>query len=813
MDPEAIAASSKPKLKERRGKKGLERKDLLAAPSTVSSSGSSASEATSGSTFSLTQDAVDVVLRGEMTPEKTAVMPLSETHVQHTIPSESVDESSVDAKSGDTDEAEPNSKPTSTFKTNDRLQRRKNAIASKMQPSTPQPTASEQSSASARNIVAISQQSRFYLDTVETLSNDVDMKCIQLSVNERELLVDANLRLFAGVKYGLVGRNGIGKSTLLMAIGHGYLIGFPKNIRALYVEQLEGVDTSRPVINIVVDADRKLVRVRDEINILQTALETADSMTICLAYRKVSMTRIEVELDEANALAIKRSGARGSDARIAQLEAEAKVAETRRAHAIKPTKAELDAAPIESHRILEEDYAILEVNDDAAAESKARKILKGLGFPESYQDGPLSTLSGGWRIRVALAQALFTEPDILLLDEPTNHLDLPAILWLTAYLESLEGVTLVVVSHDRAFLNTVTKETIVFRKQKLEYFEGSFEEYEKNREEKALSQQRQQDALDKKREHIEKSIQEGLKAARKSGDDKKLGMVASRQKKLDDRWGLDVNAHGHKFRLNADSNAGYGLTTRSFQALDAADPPVRWDIPSPDPLRRHGAILEIESVSFAYSPSTPTILSNVTLNIQPGQRIGMVGANGEGKTTLAKLIVGELSPTSGKISIHTEAKLGYFTQHHVDLLSKTAGRATPLSLFKDSFPGTTEQDGRAFLGSFGLGGNLPLQPVQTLSGGQMVRVAFALAVYKRPHLLVLDEVSNHLDMHTIQAMIDSLKAFTGAVILISHDQHFVREVSQEVYAVRNGGVARLEGGVDEYVKTVKPKKLGSSAKR
>jgi ABC-type lipoprotein export system ATPase subunit len=215
--------------------------------------------------------------------------------------------------------------------------------------------------------------------------------------------------------------------------------------------------------------------------------------------------------------------------------------------------------------------------------------------------------------------------------------------------------------------------------------------------------------------------------------------------KLDDRLGLEVNAKGHRFKLNRDFG-GYHLTSREGPALDQPDPLVHLSIPHPDPLRHQGSLLEVESVSFSYEPNLPPVLKDVTLNIQPGMRLGFVGANGEGKTTFAKLIVGELMPTSGRIQRHRECKIGYFTQHQVDSLYATNKLATPVSTFRSTFPGTSESESRRFMGAFGIEGDIATQDIRTLSGGQMVRVAFALAVYSRPHLLVLDEVSNHLDM-------------------------------------------------------------------
>eukprot|EP00884_Botryococcus_braunii_P007022 jgi/Botrbrau1/16320/Bobra.0066s0088.1 len=415
-------------------------------------------------------------------------------------------------------------------------------------------------------------------------------------------------------------------------------------------------------------------------------------------------------------------------------------------------------------------------------------------------------------MRVALAQALFIKPDLLLFDEPTNHLDLPAILWLTRYLRQLEGVTLVVVSHDRTFLNAVTQEIIVMKNHKLAYHDGSYDEYVTNTEEKALHLMRMKESVDKKRSHIEKSIAEGVRAAKKSGDDKKLGMVASRRKKLD-RLGLEKSAAGHRFQVSKDM-IGYHLSNRQEIVVEPPDPTPVWKFPEPGPLRQGGALLELEAVSFGY-PTRPgflrPVLSDVTMNVEMGARIAIVGANGAGKSTLMKLMVGELQPTSGSVRQLPQAKLGVFLQHHVeDLIGKAGEGGTPLSHLAALFPGRKEQELRGHLGSFQIKGHLATQPLTSLSGGQAVRVGLAATTLQAPHVLVLDEPSNHLDLGGVEALLNALKAYTGAVVLVSHDQHLVSGFADVVYAVGGKKVRRLEGGMPQYVKELKAesKKVG-----
>ncbi|KAI8616709.1 P-loop containing nucleoside triphosphate hydrolase protein [Chytriomyces sp. MP71] len=648
-------------------------------------------------------------------------------------------------------------------------------------------------------IIATSIQSRFHADTLETLSNDVDLKKVNISVGESfHLLVDAHLKLFAGVHYGLIGRNGVGKSTLLRVMSDGTLIGFPNNLKVLYVEQLEDVSTDRIVLDVVMDADRKVQSWKQRISELQAAQESHTDTAMAKAVRSLNLANLTLETEAMRKLAIKRSGARGKECRNALVELEARVTAMTEAHKLEISTEEILSAPLVIHSSLEALYSQLQAFDVAASESRARKVLNGLGFSKASQDGPLQLLSGGWKIRVALAQALFMEPDILLLDEPTNHLDLPAILWLQRYLQSLDGVTLLVVSHDRAFLNAIVTEIIELRNQQLTYHAGNYDEFVSNLEDKRKRDRKRQEALDKKREHIEKSIQDGLRHAKKTGDDKKMGMVKSRQRKLEERHGLEVNEKGHRFKLNRDLG-GYHLTNRRGIEMDVPDATPNWSIPEPEPLRNKSALVQLERVFFAYSaPPRKFVLNNVTLNIEMGQHIGIVGGNGQGKSTLVKLIVGTLDPSNGTIARHPKVRIAHVSQ---DLTTSLPLTQTPLQLMRERFPNDPEPTLRAHLGGFGVGG-IATRPLSTFSGGQRVRVAVALEVYGGKNLLVLDEPTNHLDMSTIEAMLEALKEHQAAVIVVSHDQYFVERCAHTVYLVDDGTCSLLEGGVKEYVSRI-----------
>ncbi|KAJ3097813.1 hypothetical protein HK100_005252 [Physocladia obscura] len=344
------------------------------------------------------------------------------------------------------------------------------------------------------------------------------------------------------------------------------------------------------------------------------------------------------------------------------------------------------------------------------------------------------------------------EPDILLLDEPTNHLDLPAILWLQKYLKNLDTVTLVIVSHDRSFLNETVTEIIEMRNRALSYHSGNYDEFVADQEDKQIRDIHRVEALEKKKAHIEKSIQEGLRHAKKTGDDKKLGMVKSRQRKLDERFGLDVNENGHRFKLNRDM-AGYHTTRRPGVELDIKDAPPKWSIPEPELPKNKSPLVEMESVSFSYSSNSRNVLQNVTLNIQMSEHIGIVGANGQGKSTLVNLLLKKLVPNKGTVQHHPKAKIAYISQ---DLTVSLPLEKTPLGLMKEQFPDVSEQELRAHLGGFGVGG-IATRPLSGFSGGQRVRVVVALECFGGKNILLLDEPTNHLDLDTIEAMLQALK--------------------------------------------------------
>lgn len=424
----------------------------------------------------------------------------------------------------------------------------------------------------------------------------------------------------------------------------------------------------------------------------------------------------------------------------------------------------------------------------SSAEAQARSVLLGLGFSEEAIDQPMTKLSGGWQTRCSLASALCQSADLLLLDEPTNFLDLPSIMWLENYIQNLSPtVTVLVVTHDRAFADHVADELLIMRNLGLERFRGNLSAYELERMKKYKYLSRMQDALDKKKKHMEKTVENSVKAAKRTGDDKKLRQAASRKKKLEERSGMEVSAKGTRFKLNRDL-AGYHLTNRDAIEIPDFDAPVRFSVPvTPVDLRFPGALLSLEKVTYAYPKKKQSpILQDVDLTIHTGERVGICGRNGSGKTTLVSLAMAgadgsstSMNPTSGSITRHTRAKFGLYSQQSAEELNKIAAEKpelTALSHLMEYASGELEEkDARAILGNVGLTGKTASDiPITLLSGGQKVRLAVAKLLWHPPHLLILDEVTTHLDTDTIEALVFALRKYEGAILVVTHDRFFMR---------------------------------------
>jgi len=368
-------------------------------------------------------------------------------------------------------------------------------------------------------------------------------------------------------------------------------------------------------------------------------------------------------------------------------------------------------------------------------------------------------------MRIALARALFIEPDLLLLDEPTNHLDLHAVLWLETYLLKWPK-TFIVVSHAREFLNTVVTDILHLYGRKLHAYKGDYDTFERTREEHLKNQQKAFETNEKARSHMQAFIDKFRYNA------KRASLVQSRIKALERMEHVDAVV---------------------------SDPDYKFEFPTPDD-RPGPPIISFSDASFGY-PGGPTLFKNLNFGIDLDSRIAMVGPNGIGKSTILKLISGDLQPTSGTVFRSPKVRMAVFNQHHVDGLDLTVN---PLLYMMRCYPGVPEQKLRAHLGSFGVSGNLALQPMYTLSGGQKSRVAFAKITFKKPHIILLDEPSNHLDLDAVEALIQGLLVFQGGVLMVSHDEHFITGSVDELWAVSEGRVTPFSGTFKDYKKLLKP---------
>ena len=507
-------------------------------------------------------------------------------------------------------------------------------------------------------------------------------------IGGRILLDQASAQIAEGSRVGLVGRNGVGKSTLLDLIRgalqpDGGAIELPRGHRIGFLAQ-----------------------------------EAPDGETTPLA------TVLAADSERTMLLAERDAGA-------------------------EPTR----AAEIETRLVEIEAHS---------APSRAARILAGLGLDEAMQLQPLNELSGGWRMRVALAEILFAESDLLLLDEPTNHLDLEAALWLERFLRNYRR-TLILVSHDRRFLNAVTTFTLHLERGRLTAYSGGFDAFLRARTEAA----------------------------------RRLEILARRQSDERER----LRAFVDRFRAKASKARQAQSRLKALARLEpivlsVEEAPPR--IAFPEPLHLRPPLITLERAAVGYVAGKP-VLSRLDLRLDPDDRIALLGANGNGKTTLARLLAGQLEPMAGRVARSPNLACGFFAQHQIDQMQSDASAFDRLSAL---MPGGPPEAVRARLGRFGFSQEKAFVAAGELSGGERARLNLALITHNAPALLILDEPTNHLDIEAREALVQAINDFAGAVVLVSHDRHLVELIADRLWLVAGGTVRPFDGDLDDYERLV-----------
>ncbi|XP_033119145.1 ATP-binding cassette sub-family F member 1-like [Anneissia japonica] len=535
------------------------------------------------------------------------------------------------------------------------------------------------------------------------LENATDIKVTNFSISARgkELFVNASLTIAAGRRYGLVGPNGMGKTTLLSHIAKRSL-AIPPNIDVLLCEQDVQADDT-PAFEAVLNSDKK---------------------------------RLALIEEEKKLLAESEAGNNTNSERLKQ--------------------------------VYEEMIAI----GADSAESRARRILSGLQFTQEMQMRATKHFSGGWRMRVSLARALFLEPTLLLLDEPTNHLDLNAVIWLDSYLQNWKK-TLLVVSHDQQFLDDVCTDIIHLDNQKLDYYRGNFNAFKK------MLKQKQREQL-KEYEKQEKRLRE-LKSRGKSSKaaEKEAKTAQSRKQKGNKSKGDPVG----------EEEAPVELLKKPREYT------VKFKFPSPPPL--NPPILGLHNVKFGY-PDQPLLFKNLDFGIDLSSRIAIVGPNGVGKSTFLKLLSGELTPLEGDHTKNHRLRIGVFNQHSADQLTM---HESPVEYLQRNF-NLDYQNCRKLLGQFGLAGHAHNIKISDLSGGQKARVALVDMSSRQPDVIILDEPTNNLDIESIDALADAINEYTGGVIIVSHDARLILETECQLWVVEDKDINEIDGDFDDYKREI-----------
>jgi len=539
---------------------------------------------------------------------------------------------------------------------------------------------------------------------IHPMSRDIKIDNFSVTFHGAEMLQDTKLELSCGRRYGLIGANGSGKSSLLAVLGN------------------------------------REVPIQDHIDIYYLSREVpASSKTALEAVMEADEERIKLE-KLAEELALQEDD--------------------------------------DAQDYLQEVYDRLDEIGADTAEFKASHILQGLGFTQSMMHKKCKDFSGGWRMRVALARALFLKPHLLLMDEPTNHLDLEACVWLEEELKTYKQI-LVIISHSQDFMNGVCTNVIHLDQKVLKYYGGNYDAFVKTRlellENQSKRYQWEQDQIAHMKNYIARFGHGSAKLARQA---------QSKEKTL-----AKMVAGGLTEKVQTERNVSF-----YFYSCGEIPPPV----------------VMVQNVSFRYNDQTPWIYKNLEFGLDLDTRLALVGPNGAGKSTLLKLIYGELIPNEGMIRRHNHLKFGRYHQHLHELLEMDL---SPLDYMLKKFPEFKDRDAmRKVIGRYGITGKAQTAPIKQLSDGQRCRVVFAWLAWQQPHMLLLDEPTNHLDMETIDALAEAINHFEGGLVLVSHDFRLINQVADEIWICEKQKVTKWEKDILAYKDHLKSKVMKESNK-
>lgn len=537
---------------------------------------------------------------------------------------------------------------------------------------------------------------------------DINVLNFSITYFGKVLMEECDISLNYGRRYGLIGRNGSGKSTFMNVLG-ARGIPIPDSIDIYHLKhEIEASDMSALEAVLSVDEERN---------------------------------KLQAEADELSE--------KMTDESISEEESEA----------ISDRLTDL--------------YERLDDMDAATAEVRARQILSGLTFSDAMMSKKTKEFSGGWRMRIALARALFIQPTLLLLDEPTNHLDMEAVVWLEDYLSKWKKI-LLMISHSQEFMNEVCTNIIDLTNKKLEYYTGNYDTYVRTKAEKEENQMKryhwEQDQIKHMKEYIAKFGHGSAKLARQAQSKEKTLAKMVRE----------------------------GLTEK-VESEATGD----FKFPNPEPLPP--PVLMFQNVAFGY-PDCPLLYSGVEMGLDLDSRVALVGANGTGKTTLLKLITGDLVPVAGNVRPHSKLRIARFSQHFVDVLDLTK---SPLEYFRSLFQTKSVEEVRTYLGRYGITGEVQTQIMGQLSDGQKSRVVFAYMAQQNAHMLLLDEPTNHLDMESIDALARAINNFKGGMLLVSHDMRLISQVAKEIWLVEKQSIQVYQGEISDFKMRVRKQlKLG-----